>query len=39
VKDILDTANWSNAKTFQKFYYKQTVSDKSFEDCVLQNDL
>ena len=38
VNNILNTANWSNAKTFRKFYYKETVSDKSFGDCVLQSD-
>ena len=37
LKDILSTANWTSARTFYKFYFKETVNDKSFSHCVLQN--
>ena len=33
-QDIVDRANWSNAKTFMKFYYRETYTDV-FQDKVL----
>lgn len=36
MKDILLTANWSNAETFYKFYHKKVVKDKDFANAVLQ---
>ena len=36
MKDILLTANWSNAETFHKFYHKKVVKDKDFAYAVLQ---
>ena len=36
MKDILLTANWSNAETFYKFYHKKVVKDKDFAYAVLQ---
>ena len=37
MKDILDTANWTNAKTFHKFYHKDlsSVKDSAFANSVL----
>jgi hypothetical protein len=36
MKDILLSANWSNAETFHKFYHKKVVKDKDFAYAVLQ---
>jgi site-specific recombinase XerD len=35
-QDILRTAGWSNAGTFQKFYNKTKESDCSFSNAVLK---
>lgn len=37
MKDILSVANWSSAKTFYKFYFKETFSGNHFANCVLRN--
>ena len=36
IQDILKTAGWSNAGTFQKFYHKSKDSECSFSKAVLQ---
>jgi hypothetical protein len=35
VEMIVQKANWSNAKTFQKFYCRETVSNEQFAKTVL----
>ena len=35
IKDIMNTANWSSAQTFYKYYYKEVQSDNTFANAVL----
>ena len=37
LNDILKTADWSSAKNFFKFYFRETVKDVSFSDAVMSS--
>lgn len=38
IQEILNTVNWSNAKTFHKFYHKEVINNSTnFADSVLNS--
>ena len=37
LNDILKTADWSSAKNFYKFYFRETVKDVNFSDAVMNS--
>lgn len=37
LKDILETANWTTAQTFYRFYFKEVVPLNTFSNTVLQS--
>ena len=37
LNDILKTADWSSAKNFYKFYFRESVRDVNFSDAVMSS--
>ena len=38
IKDIMETANWSQASTFYKFYHREVKNSNTFANSVLSNE-